>query len=183
VSYGELKKGVIELNGQQVKTSSLSSLFYARKIANELKKWIQEGNFFLNPPAERLPTNRKFKPMRQTTELKFVKDLKKKATICYEDCDIKIVAEKIINGNVNHIVITDTDHILKGIVTSFDITKAIAKDKSELKAIITKKVITTTDNEPIEVAARKMKINEISALPVIDENKKVVGIISSEDII
>ena len=114
--------------------------------------------------------------------MKFVKDLKNNAEICYEDCDIKIVAEIIINKNTNHIVITDRGHILKGIVTSFDITKAIAQDKSDLKDIITKKVITTSDNEPISNAARRMKINNISALPVIDDNKKVVGIITSEEL-
>jgi len=182
VSYAELKSGYIELNGKKVKCSPMSSLYYARKIAETLKKWIEKGEFFLNPPAETLPTDTVFKPMKITTELKFVKDLKKKAEICYDDCDIKIVAEKIIRNNVNHIIITDRNGILKGIVTSFDITKAIAEDKNELKDIITKRVITASDNDPIDVAARKMKANNISALPVIDENKKVIGIITSEEL-
>ncbi|TFG05936.1 MAG: CBS domain-containing protein [Promethearchaeota archaeon] len=183
ITYKELKSGNIDLAGKKVKCSSMSSLHHARKIANELKHWIERGEFFLNPPAETLPISTDFKPMKQTSELRFVKDLMKEATICYEDCDIKIVAEMIIDKNVNHIVITNRDLILKGIVTSFDITKAIARDKDDLKEIITKKVITTTGNEPIEVAARKMKVNEISALPVIDDDNKVVGIISSEEII
>jgi len=182
VSYKELKSGYIELNDNKVKCSSLSSLYYARRIANELKKWIEEGIFFLNPPAETLPKDTKFKPMKQTSELKFVKDLKRNAVICYEDCDIKTVAEKIITQNMNHIVITDRENHLKGIVTSFDVTKAIAENKTNLKEIITTKVIITTDNEPIEVAGRKMKLNDISALPVIDENNKVVGIITSEEL-
>lgn len=182
VSYKELKSGYIELNDKNVKCSSLSSLYHARKIANELKKWIEEGIFFLNPPAETLPKDTKFKPMKQISELKFVKDLKRNAVICYEDCDIKTVAEKIITQNMNHIVITDQEKYLKGIVTSFDVTKAIAENKTNLKEILTKKVITTTDNEPIELAARKMKKNDISALPVIDENNKVVGIITSEEL-
>ncbi|MFX1259980.1 MAG: homocysteine biosynthesis protein, partial [Promethearchaeota archaeon] len=182
VSYKELKRGYFELNGKRIKCSSLSSLYYARKIAETLKKWIKEGQFFLNPPAETLKTDTVYKPMRITSEIKFVKDLKKKAEICYEDCDIKIVAEKIVKQNINHIVITNREKVLKGIVTSFDITKAIALEKSQLKDIITKKVITTTDNDPISNAARKMRLNNISALPVIDDNKKVVGIISSEEL-
>jgi len=182
VNYKELKDGMIDLDGKSIKCSSLSSIFHARKIANELKEWIEEGRFLLNPPAETLSQDTKFKPMRQISELKFVKDLKREAIICYEDCDLKIVAEKIIEENMNHIIITDRENFLKGIVTSFDVTKAIAKDKTELKDIITKKVITTTDNEPIELAARKMKLNEISALPVIDDNKKVIGIITSEEL-
>ena len=82
---------------------------------------------------------------------------------------------------MNHIVITNRENILMGIVTSFDVTRAIAEDKKDLNKIITKKVITTSNNESIDVAARKMKSNEISALPVVDENNKVVGIITSEE--
>jgi uncharacterized protein (DUF39 family)/CBS domain-containing protein len=182
ISYKELKSGYIDLNGKKIKCSSMSSLYYARKIANELKKRIQEGKFFLNPPAETLPTDNIYKPMKQKSELRFVKDLKKDATICYDDCDIKKVAELIINSNSNHIVIVNRNRILVGIVTSFDITKAIAEDKKELREIMTKRVIITTDNEPIDVAARKMRTNEISVLPVIDDNKKVVGIISAEEL-
>jgi len=182
VSYKELKSGFVDLNGNKVKCSSLSSLFHARKIADTLKNWILNGDFLLNSPAETLPTNTVFKPMKLTAELKFVKDLKKAAEICYEDCDIKVVAEKIVRKNINHIVITDRENHLKGIVTSFDITRAIAEDKHELNDIITKRVFTTSDNEPISNAARKMKTNNISALPVIDDDRRVVGLISAEEL-
>ncbi|MFX1374819.1 MAG: homocysteine biosynthesis protein [Promethearchaeota archaeon] len=182
INYKELKSDYIELDGKKVKCSSLSSLYHSRKIANTLKKWIQDGKFYLNPPAETLPTDTVFKTMKQTIKLKFVKDLKKKAEICYEDCDIKVVAQKIIRENVNHIVITDRENNLKGIVTSFDITKAIADDKYDLNSIITTRVVTTFDDEPVGNAARKMRMNNISALPVIDKNKKVVGLITSEEL-
>lgn len=182
VSYKELESGYVEINGKKVKCSSLSSLFYARKIAETLKTWINEGKFFLNPPAETLPTNTIFKPMKQTSELKFVKEFKRQAIKCFDDCDLKKIAEKIIEENMNHIVITDRENYLKGIVTSFDVTKAIAQNKTELTDIITKKVITTTDNEPIGLAARRMKNNNISALPVVDESKRVIGIITSEEL-
>ena len=43
-------------------------------------------------------------------------------------------------------------------------------------------MITTSDNEPLDVAARRMKTNDISALPVVDDQKKVVGIITSEEL-
>ena len=120
--------------------------------------------------------------MKQAKKLKFVKDLKKQAEVCYDDCDIKTVAEKIIKGNINHIVIIDREHRLHGIVTSFDITKAVAQNKNEIKEIITKKVITTADNEPVDIATRKMKQHNISALPVVDDQMNVIGIISSEEL-
>jgi uncharacterized protein (DUF39 family)/CBS domain-containing protein len=182
ISYKELKSGYINLNDKKVKCSSLSSLYHSQKIAETLKNWILDRDFFLNPPAETLPKDTIYKPMKLVSELKFVKDLKKPAEICYEDCDIKIVAEKIVRKNTNHIVITDKENTLKGIVTSFDITKAIAEDKHELNDIVTKRVFTTTENEPISNAARKMKINNISALPVIDDERKVLGILTSEEL-
>ncbi len=181
-NYKELKSGSVQINGKKIKCSPMSSLFYARKIALELKEWIQDGKFLLNPPAETLPKDTEFHSMPQTAEIQFVKDLKRNAVICYHDCDIKVVAEKIINQNINHIIITDRHNKLKGIVTSFDITKAVANNEKQLSVIITKKVITTSDNEPVDVAARKMKKHEISALPVIDDKNNVLGIISSEDL-
>ena len=182
VSYKELKSGYIEFNGKNIKCSSLTSLYNARNIALELKDWIQDGDFLLNPPAETLPRTTKCKTMRQSTAIRFVKDLKKKAVICYDDCDLKIIATKIIEENINHVIITNKANELEGIVTSFDVTKAIAHDKTELKEIITKKVITTKDNDPIDLAARKMKVNEISALPVVNEKNIVTGIITSEEL-
>ncbi|MFX1363773.1 MAG: homocysteine biosynthesis protein [Promethearchaeota archaeon] len=183
VTYKELKSEYIDLDGKKIKCSSMSSFHYARKIAETLKKWIQEGKFFLNPPAETLHTDTTFKPMKQTLKIKFVKDLKREAIICYDDCELKTIAKRIVSHDMNHIVITDRENNLKGIVTSFDITKAIAEEKTDINEIITKKVITASDNDPVDVAARRMKQNYISALPVIDENKKVVGIITSEELI
>jgi uncharacterized protein (DUF39 family)/predicted transcriptional regulator len=181
-NYKELKSGYITVNGKKIKCSSLSSLYHARSIADELKKWIEEGIFYLNPPAEQLSLMTTYKTMKQTNKIAFVKDLKKPAVTCHDDCQLKVVAEKIIKESTNHVIIITKDNELKGIVTSFDVTRAIAEDKRDLDDIVTKKVIFTSDNEPIELAARKMRINNISALPVIDENKKVMGIITAEEL-
>ena len=182
-NYKELKSGILDIKNKKVKVSSLSSLYAARKIANELKKWIERGIFFLNPPAERLPTDTIFKPMKEVSIQKFVKDFKKEAIICRLNDSINIVAKKIIEENENHVAVVDENKVLKGIVTSFDITRAIAEDKEILSEIITKKVITTTDDDPIDVAARKMRISNISGLPVVDKNNKVIGLITSEELL
>ncbi len=55
VSYAELKSGTITIAGKAVTTASLSSTVKARKIAETLKKWMQEGSFFLHEPASLLP--------------------------------------------------------------------------------------------------------------------------------
>ncbi|MHA1310135.1 MAG: homocysteine biosynthesis protein [Candidatus Helarchaeota archaeon] len=183
ITYKELKSGRIELNGKKIKCSSLSSLYMARKVANELKKWIIEGRFFISAPVERLPTDTKFKPMKMTKEIKFIRSVKRDAFTCKLEDGIKYVANLIIKESTNHVPVVDNNNKLIGIVTSFDITKGLALGKNKLDEIVTKKVIYTTCDEPIEIAARKMKINKISALPVVDKENKVIGIVSAEDLI
>ncbi|MGQ9641795.1 MAG: CBS domain-containing protein, partial [Candidatus Bathycorpusculaceae bacterium] len=78
--------------------------------------------------------------------------------------------------------VIDESEKLRGIVTSWDITKAVAEGKERLADIVTRKVITAKMDEPLEAASRKMAQHQISALPVIDHNRKVLGIITSEDI-
>jgi uncharacterized protein (DUF39 family) len=55
VSYGQLKSGLIELDGQEIPTASLSSYSRAREIASTLKEWISQGRFLLTQPVELLP--------------------------------------------------------------------------------------------------------------------------------
>ncbi len=55
VSYGQLKSGMIQINGQDVPTVPLSSVVRAREIAETLKRWIQNGKFMLGEPQELLP--------------------------------------------------------------------------------------------------------------------------------
>lgn len=55
VSYAQLRSGHIELDGRQVPTGPLSSLPKARRIAEELKRWIVEERFQLTEPLQLLP--------------------------------------------------------------------------------------------------------------------------------
>lgn len=57
VSYGQLKSGMIQINGQDVPTVPLSSVVRAREIAETLKRWIENGKFMLGEPQELLPTS------------------------------------------------------------------------------------------------------------------------------
>lgn len=57
VSYEELRSGEIEINGQKVKTAPVASLAKARKIADILKKEIENGDFLVQEPVQMFPTN------------------------------------------------------------------------------------------------------------------------------
>jgi len=56
VSYADLKRGMIKIQGQKVPTASLSSYAGAREIAGTLKDWILGGQFTLTIPAAGLPS-------------------------------------------------------------------------------------------------------------------------------
>ena len=182
VSYATLKSGEVTINERKIKVSSMSSLKKAKKISNILKSWIENGTFYLSAPAETLPTNTVCNPMKQTDRIILVSSVAQEAVKCRVNEDIKAVAQRIISKSVNHVVVTDSNGALKGIVTSWDLTRAIAEGKSKLVDIITKKVFTTRPEESLEAASRKLAQHHISALPVIDGDKKVVGLITSEDI-
>ncbi len=182
VSYKELKSGSITVKDQHIRVSSLSSLKTARKIAGMLKSWITQGEFFLSAPVERLPADSVFKPMRQTEETSFVANVMQEAVTCSESEEVKVIAERIVTRSVNHIVVVDGNNKLTGIVTSWDITRALAQGKKTLADIVTRHVITAKLDEPLETASRRMAQHNISALPVIDNEKKVLGIVTAEDV-
>lgn len=56
VTYGQLRKGEIEVDDKKIPTSPLSSYAAAREIAETLKESIKSGGFFLGEPQDRLPS-------------------------------------------------------------------------------------------------------------------------------
>lgn len=93
-----------------------------------------------------------------------------------------VTARRLINLEVNHLPVLNSSGQLVGIVTSWDIAKAVAKNYLWLDEIMSKNVITTTPDDPIESAAKKMEEHSISALPVVDEEQHVIGLITSDAI-
>lgn len=63
VNYRQLRSGSVQINGNEVATNPVSSLFMAREIASILKEWIKRGEFFLVRPIQLLPRDTRFKPL------------------------------------------------------------------------------------------------------------------------
>ncbi|UCD72201.1 MAG: homocysteine biosynthesis protein [Syntrophobacterales bacterium] len=57
VSYAQLKRGEISVDGKEVPTASLSSYAMAREIASILKDWIQKGQFLLTECVQQIPSS------------------------------------------------------------------------------------------------------------------------------
>jgi len=185
VSYKELKSGNIEINDKEVRTAPLSSYFMAKKVAEELKAWIEKGEFLISQPVEKLPGDTVFKPMKLIKELPLVKDVmigEEEVITIKEDATIEEAANVIMKGQFTHLPVISDGEKLVGIVTAWDISKAVAKKYRRLEEIMTRRVITANSEEPLELVVRKLEKYNISALPVIDRDRKVTGIVTSDDI-
>jgi len=185
VTYADLKNGKIEINGEEVRTSSLSSYLQARKVAETLKRWIIENKFELALPTRKIDNKKVAKPLRETARVPRVKDIMDWTVISISvDESIRTAAKKLLKGEADHLPVLDKDGILVGIVTTYDVSKAVVKESGNqvVKDIMTTKVIKTTANEHIDVAARKLERFNISALPVVDANNKVIGMLTAIDL-
>jgi len=182
VNYAELRSGSIELNGEEVKTSSLSSFRRARKVAEELKGWVEQGKMQLALPTRQIDAKKASRPMHQTTQGPRVLDIMDRHVVSIrENEEIKTAAKKLLKGETNHLPVINAAGILVGIVTTFDISKAVANPgKAHLvKDIMKTRVITAKPDEAVDVAVQKLEQYNISALPVVDTEYRVLGILTA----
>jgi CBS domain-containing protein len=95
-------------------------------------------------------------------------------------------AARMMTDNRIGCLVIEKNSKLVGIITDRDILVAFAKneidpDRSQVEEIMTRYVIFTTPSAQLESAADTMNKNKVKKLPVID-NEKIVGIITSSDI-
>ena len=181
VSYEDLKSGMIEINGKEVSTSSLSSFHVARDVARTLKQQVEKGEFLLSCAVEPLPRVGSARPMKQTKESPNVGDVMSRDVVTVrEDIGVEEAARLIVSGSFDHLPVISRDGRLMGIITAWDISKAVAGGKSSrIGDIMTRRVYSVKADEPIELAARTFDTYSISAMPVVDRDNKVIGMITS----
>ncbi len=181
VSYEDLKSGMVEINGKEVSTSSLSSFHVAREVALTLKQQVEAGEFLLSSAVETLPSVGSTRPMKQTKESPNVGDVMSRDVVTVrEDIGVDEAARLIVSGSFDHLPVISQDGRLMGIITAWDISKAVAGGKSSrIGDIMTRRVYSVRADEPIDLAASTFDTHSISAMPVVDRDNKVIGMITS----
>ena len=183
VTYEELFSGKVDIDGKTVRSSPLSSMKVSMKIMDDLRASIENKAFFLTAPVETLPRTTDVKVMKPRCEMPFVSDIMTKKVITAHAHDsLNRVSELIIENNIDQLPIVDSDNKVVGIVTAWDLTKAIATQKKRLEDIMTKNVITSRKGEYIDVVARRLGKNQVNSMPVVDDENKLIGIVTSSDI-
>jgi CBS domain-containing protein len=92
---------------------------------------------------------------------------------------IKQLAMTLIKNQISGAPVTGKNGKIVGIVSEADL---VAKKGKDVKSIMSKKVISITQETPIEEIAQLMTRYKIKRLPVINGDK-VVGIVSRADIV
>ena len=75
VTYAELKSGSVEIDGEEIRTSSLSSYRKAREIANELKTRVETGKFTMALATRPINATKKNKPMAEHMVVRRVSEM------------------------------------------------------------------------------------------------------------
>jgi len=99
-----------------------------------------------------------------------------------EDSSIEEAAELMLDEKVTHLPVVSEEGKILGIVTAWDISKAVALKYDKLDEIMTCDVITALPQDPIESAAIKMRKHNISSLPVVNDQGRVLGLITTDHI-
>ena len=119
--------------------------------------------------------------------------MKVKDCMCTDVCCVKPettirdVAKLMSQNHIGSLPVCDTNNCLCGIVTDRDIIlRSIACDKNvkttPVSDIMSTNVCTCEENEDMANAENKMGTNKVRRLPVCDNNKKVIGMLTLGDI-
>jgi CBS domain-containing protein len=73
-------------------------------------------------------------------------------------------------------MVTDRDIVIRGLANGRDLAKLTARD------VMTKGVIFCRDDEELDDATRTMELKQVRRLPVINKEKRMVGILALGDI-
>lgn len=111
-----------------------------------------------------------------------VKDIMSKSPITVTPDATVIEAEKLMSLNkIGRLIVVEDDKIV-GIISSSDLV--VEQDvNAPIEKFMTKEVVMVRENTSVQEAARQLTDNNIGCLPVLDENGKLVGIITANDIV
>lgn len=96
-----------------------------------------------------------------------------------EKYTVKKAAELMLKENKTHIPIVDNEKHIIGIITAWDLSKAIATNTDNIDDIMTKDVITCHEGDSIYDIRDMMQKYSISSIPVVNDENIVIGNITS----
>ncbi|GAB4242247.1 MAG: hypothetical protein Kow0027_00590 [Saprospiraceae bacterium] len=104
-----------------------------------------------------------------------------------KDDPIESVKKLLFEKRIHHIPVVDDDNKLVGIITSWDLIKSQKPfseyGKIKVEELMTQNVAAMRPNELIGAAAMVFLKNLFHGLPIVDDEGKLVGIVTTHDIL
>jgi len=123
------------------------------------------------------------------SELLNTKDFKHRVTVTVRPNEAVAAAiHKLIEHDRGSLAVCDNDGKIVGIVTERDIVRkcsAISKepDKIKIQDIMTTNIVVGNPDDDLNYAITVMKEKRIRHIPIVDAEKKVMGMISMRDLL
>jgi CBS domain-containing protein len=99
---------------------------------------------------------------------------------------VQDAAETLVEKNIGSLVVVDEDDRLEGILTSTDYVLMVADGKPSEETVVgdymTDAVVSVLAEDEIQDAADRIVTFDIHHLPVVDEDEKVIGMVSTTDL-
>jgi CBS domain-containing protein len=102
------------------------------------------------------------------------------------DTPVETAASILLEESIGSLIVVDENDQLAGILTSTDFVRIVKESKPKAETMVqrymTEDVMTTSAQESIRDAADNLLDNGIHHLPVVDEESRVIGILSTTDL-
>ncbi|MBE6527742.1 MAG: CBS domain-containing protein [Thermoplasmata archaeon] len=109
--------------------------------------------------------------------------MKKEIITISPDATIQEAAEIFFSKRIHRLPVVENGKLV-GIITPTDLLKIVSTIKTDLTAedAVTTTCVTAYEDEPLTYTIPAMRISDVSALPVLDAQGKMVGIITDRDL-
>ena len=102
------------------------------------------------------------------------------------DASLVVAARMMRDMNVGSLPVCDDDRVT-GVITDRDITiRAVAEDRdpegTPVRAVMSHEIAYAFEDQDVEDAARIMEVKQIRRLPVLNHEKRLVGILALGDL-
>jgi CBS domain-containing protein len=108
------------------------------------------------------------------------------AVTCSATASIAQAARVMAEHNVGSVVVVDDDGCVAGVITDRDIAvRAVSRElapDTEVGSIMSNEVVSVGRTADLATAARQMATRGCRRLPVVDEEGRVVAVVSAEDL-
>lgn len=100
------------------------------------------------------------------------------------EMEIRDAARLLVTKRIRRLPVVEDGHLV-GLLSVADIIHALAqvKNKTEIKEKYTSKTFALWEETPLPVVGRVMEISGVDAIPILDAENKLQGIISERDLI